>query len=341
MRSFRTSPLQYARLREFQQELYLKKIALISSVITRWGTQCRQILSVLNNKDALRRYALKYTPADIGTDAHAAISSTIYWAKLEGLREVIAPIDKDLLMSESNNNHLGHVMKRWEVIGEHLTTMEREHPALMDFMKPNGKFPQRLSIHFYLMFRFFRQVLPIHYAAYFLDPEPVGLGSTPPIKDQVYVFFDQITASPEESRITQTEFLCFRNQMPPFEPTRRCWIHRKEPRMFWLMIMADTKFIGRIAHRIFSTPANSVPSERAFSTQNYIHTKVRNALKPATTNKLTYLYMNTRIFRAVDNEMMDMSYMITEDEEVALEDALLQTEEEENEDDVIRFEVEE
>src|SRR5579859_5332219 len=40
-KSFRNAPLQYARLREFQVELYGSPQSLVLSVITRWGTQYR------------------------------------------------------------------------------------------------------------------------------------------------------------------------------------------------------------------------------------------------------------------------------------------------------------
>ena len=49
-----------------------------------------------------------------------------------------------------------------------------------------------------------------------------------------------------------------------------------------------------LATRLYHTPANSVPSERAFSVQNILHTKARNRLKVERTARLIFLYINTR-----------------------------------------------
>lgn len=55
---FAHSRLQLGILREHQQSLYHGKImALILSVITRWGTQYGLFKSLLRSKDALRAYA--------------------------------------------------------------------------------------------------------------------------------------------------------------------------------------------------------------------------------------------------------------------------------------------
>lgn len=43
-----------------------------------------------------------------------------------------------------------------------------------------------------------------------------------------------------------------------------------------------------------SAIANSVPSERAFSGMNYIHSKARNRLTPARANQLQFIHMNAR-----------------------------------------------
>jgi len=61
VKAFRHSLLQYARLREFQLQYGDKRHkSLILSVITRWGTQFRLIQSVINSKDALKRYAHEF-----------------------------------------------------------------------------------------------------------------------------------------------------------------------------------------------------------------------------------------------------------------------------------------
>jgi hypothetical protein len=52
--------------------------------------------------------------------------------------------------------------------------------------------------------------------------------------------------------------------------------------------------LASFAKRLLNTISNSVPSEQAFSTINYIHSKTQNRLLPERANKLQYIYMNSR-----------------------------------------------
>jgi hypothetical protein len=47
--------------------------------------------------------------------------------------------------------------------------------------------------------------------------------------------------------------------------------------------------------RLFEIPANSVPSERAFSTMNLTHTSYRNRLTVENVDKICYIHINRRI----------------------------------------------
>jgi hypothetical protein len=55
--AFRSAPLQYGRLRDFQMQHYNTHLSLILAVITRWGTQYRLVESLRRSRDALRAYA--------------------------------------------------------------------------------------------------------------------------------------------------------------------------------------------------------------------------------------------------------------------------------------------
>ena len=93
------------------------------------------------------------------------------------------------------------------------------------------------------------------------------------------------------------------------------------------MQQQDAKVLGPLALRIFSTPSNLVPSERAFSVMNFLYSKARNRLESERVDKLTYTYINTHIFRRINTEgpVFDI-YELTEEEEVELEQELLQAE---------------
>jgi hypothetical protein len=53
-------------------------------------------------------------------DAISYINSTVFWVELEGMVELLEPIDTKLRMSESGKAHLGMVFDRWKSILSHL-----------------------------------------------------------------------------------------------------------------------------------------------------------------------------------------------------------------------------
>ena len=68
-------------------------------------------------------------------------------------------------------------------------------------------------------------------------------------------------------------------------------------KLFWQHCKSISPLLGQFAHRIFSTPANSVPSERSFSAMNYIINKFRTSMEMERGNQATYIYMNSRELR--------------------------------------------
>lgn len=83
--------------------------------------------------------------------------------------------------------------------------------------------------------------------------------------------------------------------MGSFDATSPYWKHADDLASFWLIASVLIQSLGKLALRIFKAPCNSVPSERAFSIQNLIHTKCHNQLQSEKVNKLTYIYINSRV----------------------------------------------
>jgi len=187
--------------------------------------------------------------------------------------------------------------------------------------------------------RFKRQVLPIHAVATFLmrcnRASPLDANT----EQQIHAFFDKYTDSADDAATVFQEFQCFRNMLNPFDPLRLCWKPEGDPRMFWLYQMTHTKVLGKIAYRLFSTPANSVPSERSFSIMNLIHSKLRKNLSPAKANKFTFIYINNRVLCRVNKEPIPgegpFKYDPSPQEAVCIEDEWM----EENEEDELDGEV--
>ena len=62
-----------------------------------------------------------------------------------------------------------------------------------------------------------------------------------------------------------TDFLSFHVNDGIFAPTAACWSQANNPLGFWQLQAIFSDSLGNLAVRLFSTPANTVPSERAFS----------------------------------------------------------------------------
>jgi hypothetical protein len=167
-----------------------------------------------------------------------------------------------------------------------------------------------------------------------MDPANVGMDINQHNEDRIYNFFTQIVISSIELEELHTQFNLFNKSISPFEQPALYWKYKNSPRQFWISALLRATALAKLDNRIFQCPANSVPSERAFSTQNFIHNKIRNRLNPEHVDKLIYIYMNSRVFRARErkNEILmvnryNLDTLIPE-QEIELEDILLQEEDE-------------
>lgn len=247
--------------------------------------------------------------------------SSSFWTNVELFKELLQPIDEAIKMSESDKGHLGLVLSRWASIRSHLTRTAITFPSLHAFLNSNGSFDARFK----------RQVRSIHIVSTYLNPQHWALPIDADSEHKIFEFIDKYTESEDEAAVARCEFLYFRSQSNPFESSRYCWKHSKDPRTFWLMQQQHAKVLGPLSLRIFSTPSNSVPSERAFSVMNFLHSKARNSLESERVDKLTYTYINTRIFRRIEkadvvNQPILDFHELTEEQEVELEEHLLETE---------------
>jgi hAT family C-terminal dimerisation region len=68
----------------------------------------------------------------------------------------------------------------------------------------------------------------------------------------------------------------------------------EDDNIFWLYASAKCPTLSTFARQLLNTIANSVPSERSWSTMNYIHSKTRNRLSLERVDKLLFIYINSR-----------------------------------------------
>jgi hypothetical protein len=99
--TFHHAKKQYAILRTKQK----KPMAFVLSVITRWGSLYGLIRSVLKNKQALFAWVAD-SRAQVGKRKGNTLKPTIldleFWGKLSELANILEPIHKAQIMSESN-----------------------------------------------------------------------------------------------------------------------------------------------------------------------------------------------------------------------------------------------
>jgi hypothetical protein len=107
----------------------------------------------------------------------------------------------------------------------------------------------------------------IHLTAFVLNPENVTHAISGDETRHILEFLDRHG----NSASLRAQFGQYRTQKGCFAPSAPAWVVKSVAIEFWTEI-------GRLLH----TPANSVPSERSFSTRNLAQAVKRNFLKPST-----------------------------------------------------------
>src|ERR1700728_4505235 len=80
----------------------------------------------------------------------------------------------------------------------------------------------------------------------------------------------------------------------------------KDPGLFWQMHYDDCKELYLLATRLLHTLANSVPSERSFSSMNILHSKLRNRLTVERVSKMLYIQVNQRTLGRVGKPVVQL-----------------------------------
>ena len=263
------------------------------SVITRWRTQYNLIKSLIRSKDALKAYAVDTQSSLIKDkiDLCVLLLDRRFWTDIEELEEVPCSNHEAQFSSENDTVHLGHVTKRWLGVKEALVTMHQGGASsLYDVIQPDGIWAEVYK----------KQTTDIHWVAYYLDPASAGaIGHSDHIQQAVFSFMRRyIPVDDLEWHQVINNFWDFQSkqeQFPLNEPNgiwRDVIIHK--PRVFWQYCRAKSLHLAGFAIRIFSIPAFLVPSERVFSSMNFILDKFRASMKVERSNKAVYIYMNQR-----------------------------------------------
>lgn len=281
------SPKRLAILRDLQQREYAKPQALAMANATRWGTHFKEFQSILKNKQALRKWSIDqrvdFTTSATSRAVAQSILDPLFFAGLEELADLLTPLHDAQIESEADTSHLGLIRTRWLSIQQHLKncsaiSMTSFEPILEKFDK-----------------RYKRQVVDIHHLAFWLCPANIPI--TRFQNDEMTKILATLRGfiSPLEWPAIQISFLHYYNQQGIFVGTNESWLHKDDTELFWLLYYDTAKPLAELATRLIKTTANSVPSERAFSSMKAIHSTTRNRLTAERVNKLLFININTKV----------------------------------------------
>jgi hypothetical protein len=91
------------------------------------------------------------------------------------------------------------------------------------------------------------------------------------------------------------QFASFLIQQSQFARHYEALTFTDHPLLFWALIGPFAPELSHLALLVFKTPANSIPSERAFSSHNLMHDKKRNRLQVDKVDKLVFFHKNTQV----------------------------------------------
>jgi len=278
--TFCRSPLQLSIFPEKQKACYGKTTALVLVVITRWGTQAWAIESIYKNKKVFKACGLD-DRTQLDHEASQLLCSRDFWNNIEELCDLILPIHKVQVQSEFTNAHLELIVSYWLTIRNHLEHIVDLQPALPEILQ---LFKKQMG----------RQVLALHGTAYFLTPGNIGVATTVEQQNMIIEYLGNAHSDPIIQNGVQEQYYMYRAKDGPFSPHNLAW-NITSLTSFWHAQHSFSPVLLLLATRLSRTPANSVPSERSFSTQNLIHSKIHNSLSSTRVDKLTYMYLNRRV----------------------------------------------
>jgi Protein of unknown function (DUF 659) len=132
---FRKSHKQLALLRDYQQKIYNRQYALTLAGETRWGTQYNLLSHLKRTKEALRSFAFDGKNECDNKPVLDALNDYLFWANVDELLDLLEPIHKHQIKSESSESGLDKVYARWRDIRSHCSRHPRHSDELNRLFK--------------------------------------------------------------------------------------------------------------------------------------------------------------------------------------------------------------
>jgi hypothetical protein len=97
-----------------------------------------------------------------------------------------------------------------------------------------------------------------------------------------------------------------------------------KPQTSWEYMEGSSR-LAPLAIRIFECISNSIPSERSFSSMNFIQNDIRNWLSIDNTDMLTFIFMSKRVLKKFTNIQVEGLGMFTDTQQLQYDEWFLQT----------------
>ena len=108
-------------------KIYGEVRGILVGSFSRWGSHLKALKSLQRSKEALQNYAvairLSNTKGLIPTQEFDTLRVPIghlvsreFWLDLEGLLDILQPVDEAIKTSEANRSTIGYVVKRWRSV---------------------------------------------------------------------------------------------------------------------------------------------------------------------------------------------------------------------------------
>lgn len=185
-------------------------------------------------------------------------------------------------MSESDKSNLGKVRGQWLHVLETWRRLENRYPDI-DWEALRVLWESRYQV----------QSNMENKAAWILDPQNLHVEFLPTEHNAVIAFLKSKYNGPvieDFDRKFARDYWTWRNGAEWHDNSTV-----NNPAEYWLVGQGNGSLVGYVARRLFMCLANSVPSERSFSSQNHIHSGQRSRLLQERVDKLVFIYYNHRV----------------------------------------------
>jgi hypothetical protein len=238
------------------------------------------VKSLEDCKEAL--YSFVYCK-DIDYYLKSVLLEIEFWAGIIQLLELLEPIYTLQKMSEDNKATISYVYPRWIKLEAYLKKIANSKSAFATDVK---SYLETVSVDSILLTKlekknwtclYKKQLLSLYRVAYYLHPSNSKAAISNTYLAEVKKFFEQYIP---DYKLAFEQFFDFRNYEGNFADTTVAWGYTDHPKMFWNCQETSSPTLASFAKYLLTTIGNSILSEQAFSTINYIYSKTRNRLSP-------------------------------------------------------------